>query len=84
MVAQKFRILSKRTVCGFAIVTLSDTKQGFTVPRGKQRCMENGLCNICKILYVFIVFVFTTNLNLSTQHGLFYSIPFEELSLRNR
>ena len=28
-------------------VTLSDTKQGFTVPRGKQRCMETGLCNIC-------------------------------------
>ena len=27
---------------------LSDTKQNFTVPRGKQRCMENGLCNICK------------------------------------
>ena len=28
----------------------SDTEQGFTVPRGKQRCMETGLCNICKIL----------------------------------
>ena len=26
--------------------TLSDTKQGFTVPRGKKRCMENGLRNI--------------------------------------
>ena len=25
---------------------LSDTKQGFTVPRGKKRCVENGLCNI--------------------------------------
>ena len=48
MVAQKFKILSKRTVHGSALLTLSDTKQGFTVPRGKQRCMENGLCNICK------------------------------------
>ena len=27
---------------------LSDTKQGFIVPRGKRRCMETGLCNICK------------------------------------
>ena len=35
MVAQKFKILSKRAVCGSALVTLSDTKQGFIVPRGK-------------------------------------------------
>ena len=48
MVAQKFKILSKLTVCGFALVNLSDTKHGFTVPRGKQRCTENGLGNICK------------------------------------
>ena len=39
----KFKILSKRTVCGSDLVTFSDTKQGFTVPRGKQWCMENGL-----------------------------------------
>ena len=44
----KFKILSKRTVCGSALVTFSDTKQAFIVPREKQRCMENGLCNICK------------------------------------
>ena len=46
--AQKFKILleKKRTVRGSALVTLSDTKQGFTVPRGKQRCMETGQCNI--------------------------------------
>ena len=62
MIAQKFKILSKRTVRGSALVALSDTKQGFTVPRGKQRCTENGLCNFCKFLYVFVVFVFTTNL----------------------
>ena len=49
MVVQKFKILSKRTVHGSALVILSDTRQGFTVPRGKQRCMENGLCNICKV-----------------------------------
>ena len=48
MVAQKFKILSKRTVPRSVLVTLSDKKQDFTVPRGKQRCMENGPCNICK------------------------------------
>ena len=30
-----------------------------------------GLCNICKFLYVFIVFVFTTILILSTRHDFF-------------
>ena len=78
MVAQKIKILSKRTVRGSALDTFSDTKQGFTVPRGKQRCMENGLCNICKFLYVFIVFVFTNKLILSTR--LDFSI---EVILRN-
>ena len=48
MVAQKFKILSKRTVRGSALVTVSNAKQGFPVPRGKQRCMENGLWNIGK------------------------------------
>ena len=46
---QKFKILlqkEKRTVGGCVLVTLSDTKQGYTVPRGKQKCMETGLCNI--------------------------------------
>ena len=43
-------------------------KKGFTVPRAKQKCVENGLCNICKFLYVFIVLVFTTELILSTRH----------------
>ena len=28
----------------------------------KAKVLENGLCNICKFLYVFVVFVFTTNL----------------------
>ena len=32
----------KRTVGGSAIVTLSDTKQGFTVPRGKQSVWRMG------------------------------------------
>ncbi len=83
----KFKILlekAKRTVRGSVLVTFSDTKQSFTVPRGKQRYMENGLCNIFKIWYLFIVFVFTTNLILSTRHDFFYSIHFEKLSLRNR
>ena len=82
MVAQNFMILSKRTVRGSALVTLSDTKQGFTVPRGKQSYMEIGLRNLCIFSYVFIVF--TTNLLLSTRHQFFYSIYFEKLSLRNR
>ena len=82
MVARNFKILSKRTVRGSALITISDTKQGFTVPRGKERCMENGLCNICKFLYVFIVFVITTNSTLSTRHDFF--IHYEKLSLRNR
>ena len=82
MVAQKFKILSRRTVCGSALVTISDTKQGFIAPKGKQRCMEIGLCNICKFLYVFVVFVFNINLILSTRHDFFYSIRFEKLSIR--
>ena len=88
MVAQNFKILlekKKRRVRGSAVVTISDTKPDFTVPRGKQRYMENGLCNICKCLYVFIVFVFTTNLIPITQHhDFFFGIQFEKLSLRNR
>ena len=44
-----------------ALVTLSDAKQGFTVPRGKQRCMEIGLCNICKfctcLLYLCLLLI---------------------------
>ena len=45
----KFKMLlekEKRTVGGSALVTFSDTKQVFTVPRGKQKCMETVLCNI--------------------------------------
>ena len=48
MVAQKFKIMlekEKRTVRGSALVTLSDRKQGFTVPRGKQKCTETGQYN---------------------------------------
>ena len=36
-VAQKVKNLSKRTNRGSALVTCSDTKQGFSVPRGMQR-----------------------------------------------
>ena len=84
MVAKKVEILSKRTFRGSALVTFSDTKQGFTVPRGNQRCVENRPRNNCKILYVFIVFVFTTNLIVSARHDFFYISHFEKLSLRNR
>ena len=57
----KIQDLVKRTVCGSALVTLSDTKQGFTVPREKQRCMEKGLCNLCKfctcLLYLCLLLI---------------------------
>ena len=46
---RKFKNLlekKKRIVRASALVTFYDTKQGFTVPRGKQRCMETGQCNI--------------------------------------
>ena len=42
---QDFVKLDSLWICLFIF---SDTKQGFTVPRGKQRCTENGLWNICK------------------------------------
>ena len=39
----------------------SDTKQGFIVPRENQRCMENGLCSICKfrtcLLYLCLLLI---------------------------
>ena len=40
MVAQKFKILSKQTVCGTALMTPSTTEKGFTVPRGKQKMTD--------------------------------------------
>ena len=78
MVAQKLKILSKRTVRVSALVFLLDTKESFTVLERKQRCMENWLCNICEFLYVFILFVFTTNLIHSIRHDLFYCVHFEK------
>ena len=45
----KFKILlekENRTIRGSALVTFSDTKQGFTVLRGEQNCLETGQCNI--------------------------------------
>ena len=58
---QKFKILSKRTVCGCVPTTLSATKQGFIVPRGKQKCMENGLCSTCNfctcLLYLCLLLI---------------------------
>ena len=84
MVAQNFQSLlekEKRTFRGSALVSLPDTKQGFNVPRGKQKCMANGLCNISKFLYVFSVFVFTTNLTLSTRHDFFLEHSFREIEL---
>ena len=58
MIAQKFKILSERTDCGSVLTTLSDTKQGFTVPRGKQRCTENGYAAFVNFLPVYCVCVY--------------------------
>ena len=80
----KLKIMSKRTVPGSAVVSFSDTKQGSTVPRRKQRCMEIGQSNLCKYLYVFSLFVLSTNVNFSIRHDFFYIIHFEKLTLRNR
>ena len=82
-VAHKFKIFSKRTFRGSALVTLSDTKQGLTVPRGKQRSMENELCNICKfctcLLYLCLLLIYFFQPDMI----FFYGIHFEKLSFRN-
>ena len=43
------------------ICSSSDTKQGFTVPRGKRRCIETGQCIICKsctcLLYLSLLLI---------------------------
>ena len=52
-VAQKFKILSKRTVRGSALITLSDTKQGFIVPRENKGVWRMGYAtfvNFCTCL----------------------------------
>ena len=50
----KIQDLVKTISLLIALVTFSDTKQGFIVPREKQKCMENGLCNICKFCTCFL------------------------------
>ena len=59
LVAQNVKILlekEKRTVSGSALVTLSDTKQGYAVPRGRQRCLEYGQCNINNCIFCSCLF----------------------------
>ena len=69
MVARKFKILSKRTVRGSALVTLSDTKRGFTVPRGEQRCMETAtFVNFERVYSICCFCLYNTKLILSTRH----------------
>ena len=84
MVAQISKILSKLTVRVSGKVTLSDTKQGFTVSQGKQRCMKDGLCNICKfcnrLLYLCLLLIYFLQLDVI----FFHRIAFEKVSLRNR
>ena len=50
----------------------------------KAKLYGEGAIQHLFILYVFIVFVFTTNLILSTRHDFFNSIHFAKMSLRNR
>ena len=48
-IAQKFKILSvkeKQTVRGSALDTISDTKQGFIVPRGKKNVWRMGYATL--------------------------------------
>ena len=40
--------------CICSSYSFPDTKQRFAVPRRKRRCMEIGLWNISKFLYVFL------------------------------
>ena len=54
----KFKILSKRTVCGSALVTLSDTKQSFTVPRGKQSVWRVGYATFVNFVRVYCICVY--------------------------
>ena len=84
MVGQKIKILSKRTVHGSNLVTFFDTKQDFTLPRGKQRCMETGLCNICKFCTCLLSLCLLLIQFLQLDMIFFYSNHFEKLSLRNR
>ena len=60
MVAQKFKILSKRTVCGYAPVTLSDTKQSFAVREERKRvwCLGYAAFKVVNFVCVYCVFVY--------------------------
>ena len=64
----KFQDLVKTAVCGSVLTTLSDTKQGFIVPRGQQRCTENGLCSNSKLctclLYLCLLLIFFFHLDM--------------------
>ena len=68
MVAQKFKILSKRTVRGSALTTLSDTKQGFTVPKGNKGVRRMGFAtfvNFCTcFLYLSLLIIYLFQLDI--------------------
>ena len=56
----KIRILSKRTVRGSALFTLSDTKQGFTVPRESKSVWRLGnapfeVVNFVRVFYLCLL-----------------------------
>ena len=64
----KVQDLVKTDSLWISLVTLSDTKQDFIVPREKQRCMGNGICNICKfctcLLYLCLLLVYFFQLDM--------------------
>ena len=51
---------------------------------GKAKMYGEWVMQNCEFLYEFIVFLFTTNLTVSTRHDFFYSIYFDKLCLGNR
>ena len=82
MVAQKFKNLSKHTVCASALVAFSDKTRLHCAERKAKLYGEWAIQHL-QFSYVFMVFVFTSNLILPTRRD-FFSIQFEKLSLRNR
>ena len=85
---QKFKILlekEKRTNHGAGLVTLSGTKQRFTVPRGKEKFMENGLSNIFNYKFCACLLFLCLLINKISQLDIIFSIQFslKDMSVQN-
>ena len=73
----------KRTVRESALVTLSNTKKASLCQEESKGVWRMGYATFLNFVSVFCI-VFTTKLILSSGQNFFYSIHFDELSLRNR